>query len=216
MATRWTTPLIKATITSLDVTGCTVQLTLYQYVNHMKSRSRRVDVYDDDLTKALVGSDTVVLATLTQEQSGTFDPARPVFVVANYIDGNGTRGATEAGQLTFHDNPVDETLPDGTGDIGALVDYDVDLVVADMIATTTVGNKAVTTAKLDDAAVTTVKVADGAVTEAKLASNSVTNAKVADGAISESKLANGAVTKDKLGVDLTFEVTDGDLVISLE
>ena len=216
MATRWTTPMIKATITSVDVTTCTVQLTLYQYLNRMKSRSRRVDVYDESLTKGLVGSDTVVLCKLTQEQSGSFDPFKPVYVIANYIDSNGTRGATETGQLVFHDNPVDEVLPDGTGDIGALVDYEVDLVVADMIGTTTVGNGAITTQKLADGAVTTIKLADGAVTPEKMsggvivADGSITTAKLASGAVTEGKIASGAVTSGKLGSGAVTTAKIGD------
>lgn len=39
--------------------------------------------------------------------------------------------------------------------------------------------------------------------------------KLADGAVTGPKIAIGAVTGDKLDVDLVYNVTDGDLTISL-
>jgi Chaperone of endosialidase/Head domain of trimeric autotransporter adhesin len=60
------------------------------------------------------------------------------------------------------------------------------------------GDGAVTTAKLADGAVVTVKLADGAVTLAKLANEAVGSAQIADGAVTGADLAPGAVGTSQL------------------
>lgn len=194
MATRWTTPTIKATVHNIDVSDCTVMMTLWQYTNRMRSRSKTLDIEDSSLAKSLVGDDTVIVATLTQEQSGMFDAYHDVSVIVNFIDSNGTRGATDPYVLRLKDNPVSRELENGTGTIVPHVDYEVDLVVAEMLSTVTVGNGAITTEKLHDGAVTTPKISDSQVTTAKIASSAVTEAKIADGAVTASKVGTGVMT----------------------
>ena len=173
MATRWTTPTIVMTVRGIDVSGCAAMLTLWQYENRVRTRSRKLDIEGGQLAMSLVGEDTVLACTLTQEQSGMFMPGKDVLAKANFVDSRGTRVATGESVLRFAENPVDRVLENGTGTIDPTIEHDLDAEVAELIASVTVS-----TVHTDD-------------------------------------IADGAVTKDKLGVDLTFDVTDGDLVISL-
>lgn len=173
MATLYTTPTVKVTVKGVDVSGSTAMLTLWQYENRMRTKSRKLDIEGDQLAMSLVGDDTVLVCVLTQEQSGMFEPRKEVLVKANFIDSKGTRVATEESTLRFSENPVDRVLENGTGTIDPTVEHEVEAEVAELIASVTVGT------------VTTKDIADG------------------------------AVTKDKLGVDVSLDVTDGDLVISL-
>lgn len=173
MATRYTTPTVKVTVRGVDVSGSTAILTLWQYENRVRTRSRKLDIEGDQLAMSLVGEDTVLVCTLTQEQSGMFEPRRDVLVKANFIDSHGTRVATGESVLRFAENPVDRVLESGTGLIDPTVEAEVQAEVAELIASVTVGT------------------------------------------VATKDIADGAVTKEKLGVDLTFDVTDGDLVISL-
>ena len=81
---------------------------------------------------------------------------------------------------------VNNTTPDGTGNVNVVVDGSY------------IADGAVTEAKIVSGAVTEAKIADGAVTEAKIASSAVTTMKIASGAVTEAKIADGAVTEAKI------------------
>jgi hypothetical protein len=84
-----------------------------------------------------------------------------------------------------------------------------------------IGDTAVTSAKLQDGAVETIKLAanavtsaklqDGAVETIKLAANAVTSAKILDGSIATDDLADNAITSAKLagGAVTTVKIDDG-------
>ncbi len=80
-----------------------------------------------------------------------------------------------------------------------------------------VGNKAITTEKLDDLAVTQEKIALGAVGGNQLEASAVQTANIAPQAVTGSKIANGTITPNKLSAGaggttfahLTYEVSPG-------
>jgi hypothetical protein len=96
------------------------------------------------------------------------------------------------------------TTPITSGDVAtpaklnSLVEDATIAFEANDIATASITDLAVTTAKLAADAVTTAKILDAQVTAAKLASDAVTTAKILDANVTAGKLASNAVTTAKI------------------
>ena len=91
---------------------------------------------------------------------------------------------------------VNNTTPDGTGNVNVVVDGSY---IADGAVTEAkIVSGAVTEAKIADGAVTAAKIASGAVTAAKIASGAVTSTKIVDSSVTATKIASGAVTAAKI------------------
>jgi len=84
---------------------------------------------------------------------------------------------------------------------------------ANVSATTTIANSAVTTAKIADANVTTAKIADANVTTAKIADANVTTAKIADENVTTAKIADANVTTAKIADEnvTTAKIADANV-----
>lgn len=77
-----------------------------------------------------------------------------------------------------------------------------------------IGNNAITTAKIADNAVTTAKINTGAVTANELASNAVITAKIADNAVTTAKINTGAVTANELASNAVTTVKIADNAVT--
>ena len=107
---NYTTPTIDLIVEGNDITAYEIYATLEQGINEITK-------HGDDLTVTTerVGqiTNTKVSLTLTQAESASFDYTKPVGVQVNWIDAQGTRGATKRANITVERNLLDRVIEYG-------------------------------------------------------------------------------------------------------
>ena len=213
MPYSYTTPTIPLIVEGFDLSELEVWVTVFQYANQQRSRTRTVTIEDDDLAEKTYSSGTsTVKVTLTQEQSAKFHTGQ-VYAIINWMDSGGTRWAFDPVSIPWRDNALDQILTGGSGDAGGMETDGVTVSAGEIeVVTTSVQDGSIDTAKLAAKAVTAAKIADGAVGTTQLASSAVTTAKINGQAVTAAKIADGAVTPEKL--DRSYAETADFVILS--
>lgn len=100
--TRYTTPPIALAVRNADLTGSDVYVTLEQ-------GDIELTLTDSDLTISTSDADTIIVFSLTQEQSGAFSASASIAVQVNWIK-SGVRYATAITNVRTFDNLYDEVI----------------------------------------------------------------------------------------------------------
>lgn len=109
MAIRYTTPALTLVVRGVDLSGAdAVVVSLRQ---RMRGRTNAHEVDVDDATATYDGTDTTLVAALTQEQTAGFVADQPVSVQVNWTEGT-DRMATTIALVPWGENLLDEVMAD--------------------------------------------------------------------------------------------------------
>jgi len=107
---RWTTPTITLTVEGVDLTETDVYVSLEQGALEMVKTGSALIITTETHEQV---TDTVIIFTLTQEESAAFNLGKAVSVQVNYISAQGVRDATEIKTISVARNLLDEVVSYG-------------------------------------------------------------------------------------------------------
>ena len=107
---NYTTPTIHLIVEAVDLTGQDVYVTLEQGKTELTKSG--TDLIIDTDTHGQV-TDTIIIFTLTQEESAMFNFGKSVSLQVNFINSAGARDATEIKTIPVMRNLLDEVIAYG-------------------------------------------------------------------------------------------------------
>lgn len=107
---NFTTPTIHLIVEAVDLTGQDIYVTLEQGKTELTKSG--TDLIIDTDTHGQV-TDTIIIFTLTQEESAMFNYNKRALVQVNFINSIGVRDATEIKSVNVMRNLLDEVISYG-------------------------------------------------------------------------------------------------------
>lgn len=108
---NYTTPTISLTVEAIDLSdGYDVYVSLEQGKTELTKTGANLIISTDTHDQV---TDTIIIFTLTQEESASFNLGKSVSVQVNYINSAGVRDATEMKTIPVMKNLLDEVIAYG-------------------------------------------------------------------------------------------------------
>lgn len=103
---RYTTPTIPLTVDTIIPEGAQIYATFSQGDNRVTKSGSDMDVQREE-------NETILIVTLTQEETASFKPYLPVMIQVNWVMDDGTRIATSTANISTFDNLLNEVVEYG-------------------------------------------------------------------------------------------------------